>query len=396
MTAAIAAVVAAALPGLPAAAAERLRDFAAAAAKGGLAAKTIAAMRSDGRLFAAWCADRGEPWLPASPRTVAAFVEAMAARKAPATIQRYLASIALWHAAAELANPTTHLLVKMARKAHLRAVGARQKQAAPLGDTEIGALAAALDEAAGDPDPLVRLAALRDRALLLVANDTLARAAELVDLRWEDLAIDDEGDGRILVRRSKTDQDGQGRQRWLDRTTVQALLAWRQAHDAALERKRAGEAARLAALHAKRFPRSRWPQGRRRLNPVAVPVALEWEASPYLFRGLTPQYGGANGRARGWSLRMSTATVSRIIKRRLQEIGRDPTGYSAHSTRVGKLQDLLAEGVDLLGAMDAGGWKSPAMPARYGENILAARGAVASQRKKRRTVSAPDDDPRDG
>ena len=81
---------------------------------------------------------------------------------------------------------------------------------------------------------------------------------------------------------------------------------------------------------------------------------------------------------------MSTATVSRIFKKRLRQAGIDPAGYSAHSTRVGKLQDLLAEGVDLFGAMDAGGWKSPAMPARYGENILAARGAVARQARKKR------------
>ena len=46
----------------------------------------------------------------------------------------------------------------------------------------------------------------------------------------------------------------------------------------------------MAALRAKRFPRPRWPQGHKRLNPVVVPVALEWVESPYLFRGLAPQY----------------------------------------------------------------------------------------------------------
>lgn len=370
------------LLGLPAETRDKLWEFAQAAGQGGLAAKTISALKSDGRLFAAWCGARGQSWLPAAPRTVADFVQDMAGQgRAPATIQRYLASIALWHAAAEHANPCAHLLVKMARKAHLRAAGKRQAQAAPIGAAEVAMLEQVLEEGRAAEDPVERLAALRDRALLRVAHDTLARASELVSLRWEDFSVDAEGDGRILIRRSKTDQDGEGRVRWLDRATVQALLEWRQAHDAELARRAAAEDQRLAALTAKRFPKFRWPQGRKRLNPVRPPVALAWADSPYLFRGLGPT---------GWSQRLSPASVSRILKARLWQAGIEPSGYSAHSTRVGKLQDLLADGVDLLGAMDAGGWKSPAMPARYGENILAARGAVARQAKKKREGPASD------
>lgn len=176
--------------------------------------------------------------------------------------------------------------------------------------------------------------------------------------------------------------------RWLDRTTVQALLEWRQAHDAELARRAATEEQRLADLQARRFPRYRWPQGRKRLNPVKAPVPLAWVDSPHLFRGLAPHH--QDGTSLGWSLRMAPASVSRLLKQRLWQAGLDPSGYSAHSTRVGKLQDLLADGVDLLGAMDAGGWKSPAMPARYGENILAGRGAVARQARKKREEAESD------
>lgn len=138
-------------------------------------------------------------------------------------------------------------------------------------------------------------------------------------------------------------------------------LDWRQAHDAELARRAAAEPGRLAALTVKRFPTARWPQGRKRLTPVKDPVPLAWMDSPYLFRGLAPHHQG--GTSFGWSLRMAPGTVSRILQQRLVQAGIDPWGYSAHSTRVGKLQDLLADGVDLFGAMDAGGWKSPAMPA---------------------------------
>lgn len=81
-----------------------------------------------------------------------------------------------------------------------------------------------MDDRLASADPMEKLTALRDRALLRVAHDTPARASELVSLRWDDLSVDAEGDGTILIRRSKTDQEGEGRVRWLDRATVAALL----------------------------------------------------------------------------------------------------------------------------------------------------------------------------
>jgi hypothetical protein len=40
-------------------------------------------------------------------------------------------------------------------------------------------------------------------------------------------------------------------------------------------------------------------------------------------------------------------------------------------------QDLVAAGADLAAVMQAGRWKTPTMPARYNEHLLAAKGAVA-------------------
>ena len=57
--------------------------------------------------------------------------------------------------------------------------------------------------------------------------------------------------------------------------------------------------------------------------------------------------------------------------------GGDTRRVSAHSTRVGAAQDLVAAGFDLPAIQQAGGWKSPVMVARYAERLLAERGAVA-------------------
>ncbi len=191
----------------------RLDDYLALAQRA-MAPATLRALRADARVFAAWCAARSLPWLPAAPETVQAFVDDLGASRRPATVARYLGSIATLHRAAGAANPCDHWRVQLARKAHRQEQGARQRQARPLGDAE---LAAILDRLSTADSAALPLRDLRDRALLLVGRDTLARADELVALRWEDLEpVDSDdpmagpGEGTILIRRSKTDQAGEG------------------------------------------------------------------------------------------------------------------------------------------------------------------------------------------
>ena len=52
-------------------------------------------------------------------------------------------------------------------------------------------------------------------------------------------------------------------------------------------------------------------------------------------------------------------------------------GFSGHSPRVGMARDLARAGIELPRLMNAGRWRSPAMPALYTRNETAAKGAVA-------------------
>jgi hypothetical protein len=52
-----------------------------------------------------------------------------------------------------------------------------------------------------------------------------------------------------------------------------------------------------------------------------------------------------------------------------------------HSARVGAAQDLLALNIDLSSVMQAGRWADTRMPMRYGERVLASRGAMARAAK---------------
>ena len=60
-----------------------------AAALAGFSENTQRAIRPDFRVFDAWCRARQLPSLPAAPATVVAFVDDMAASRAPATVRRY-------------------------------------------------------------------------------------------------------------------------------------------------------------------------------------------------------------------------------------------------------------------------------------------------------------------
>src|SRR6516162_8087199 len=61
----------------------------------------------------------------------------------------------------------------------------------------------------------------------------------------------------------------------------------------------------------------------------------------------------------------------------------DSAMISGHSARVGMSQDLVGAGADLAAVMQAGRWKTPMMPARYSEHLLAAKGAVAQYYQRR-------------
>jgi len=190
-----------------------------AMAQGAYPSNTVRAWRADWRSFVQFCVVKNESPLPASPHTVRAYVQhCMEAPKKPATIRRYLATIARAHLAADLLSPCASEPVRLALKEMGRARPARQRQARPLGWAEIKQFL----ETAGKG-----IRADRERALLCVAYDTMARRSELIALDIEDLTFAKDGTGTALIRKSKTDQEGQGAVAYLSRETVRHLKHWK-------------------------------------------------------------------------------------------------------------------------------------------------------------------------
>ena len=98
-----------------------------------------------------------------------------------------------------------------------RETSARQHQAHPLGWKEIKEFI----DRAGES-----LRADRERAMLCVAYETLARRGELVALEVRDIDFHPNGTGQALIRRGKTGAEGQGRVAYLSRETVKWLKVW--------------------------------------------------------------------------------------------------------------------------------------------------------------------------
>src|SRR5580693_10246116 len=295
-----------------------------AMAEGAYSPNTLRAQKADGAIFQAFCESRGEPYLPADPKTIRAFIERCVEEgKKPATIKRYVATIARVHLAADLLNPCSSETVRLGLKKMGRETSARQDQAHPLGWKEIKEFI----DSAGQG-----LRADRERAMLCVAYETLARRGELVALEVRDIDFHPDGTGLALIRRGKTDAAGEGRTAYLSRETVRWLKVW-------LDHSGVEEGAVVRRLI-----------GRAQIGG--------------------PLYSGS---------------VSLIFKRVARWIGmpaRYVAAISGHSTRVGATQDLAALDIDLAAITQAGGWKSPRMPLQYAEKINVGRSGMARAAEK--------------
>src|SRR6202012_2476018 len=105
-----------------------------AMAEGAYSPKTLRGQKADGAIFQAFCEARGESYLPADPKTIRAFIDDCVKKgKKPATIKRYVATIARVHVAAGLLNPCSSEAVRLGLKKMGRETSARQEQAYPLG-----------------------------------------------------------------------------------------------------------------------------------------------------------------------------------------------------------------------------------------------------------------------
>lgn len=270
---------------------------------------TLRAYRGDAVVFEAWCERYGFRSLPASPEAVAGFLTAEAeAGRAASTIGRRCAAIRYAHKLAGEPDPTDNEDVRATVKGIRRRIGTAPNQKAAA-TAEI--LAALLMRT---PDTLT---GKRDRALLALGFAGAFRRSELVALDVADLREDQDG-LRVLVRRSKTDQEGQGFEKAI-------------------------------------------PHGRH-IRPVAL--LREWLDAAGITEGPVFRPVSRSGRVRGVGKlstlpRLTTQSVADIIKRYAKAAGLDASTFGAHSLRAGFVTSAAERGADLARIMDTSGHRDP-------------------------------------
>lgn len=263
---------------------DRAREFATASRS----EATLAAYASDLRHFSAWADAHDLTAMPADPETVALYLTSMADAFKPSTLSRRVAAISVAHQHAGLPSPTGDAMVRSVLTGIRRTIGTAPKQVAPATIGEIRKMTARMGKSTIE---------IRDRAILLLGFAGAFRRSELVSLDLTDLQ--EHADGILVtLRRSKTDQAGQGDTKAIpsgsdaETCPVRALQAW------------------IAA--------SGITDG-----PVFRPVDRHGNVA---------------------ASRLSGKAVALVVKRAAERAGLDPSVYAGHSLRAGFVTTAAANG----------------------------------------------------
>ncbi len=267
-----------------------------------LSKNTLRCYRNDLKQFFAWGGT-----IPASPEMVATYIARHADKHSPTTLSRRLVAIRWAHEVKGLLSPTHSQFVKATIQGIRRKKGRPPKQATPLLKADVLRLVKGLQGMRGK----------RDKAMLLIGFAAAFRRSELVSLDVSDLEFVAEG-LVIRLRRSKTDQEGKGREIAIPfvgrrHCPCRALQAW-------LRDSGIGEGAIF-----------------RRIDKAEQVLPA----------------------------RLSAQAVGVVIKHRAEEAGLDPTLYSGHSLRAGFATSAAKAGVSAASIRAQTGHKSDAMLQRY-------------------------------
>ena len=186
---------------------------------------TVSNYRAQWRSFMAWARTKGLRGLPAEPAQVAAYLAERIEEHGhkPATLRVASSAIAFVHKAAGLDDPCSSPEVKRTLRSATRKAGRAQKQAEALTEEAfavIRSIACKPRRGRGGRFETRELAKCRgdlDVALISLMRDAMLRVSEAAALTWNDIVTETDGTGRLLIRRSKTDAEGEGAVAFLSR-----------------------------------------------------------------------------------------------------------------------------------------------------------------------------------
>ena len=166
--------------------------------KNSKANNTLRAYQSDFSDFAGFCVKNSFSSIPTQPKIIALYLTHLSKTSKFSTLKRRLASISVIHKLKGHYLDTKHPIIMENLHGIKRTLGSRQKAKKPILINDLKLIIKAIDKEK-----------IRDKALILIGFAGGFRRSELVNILHEDIEFVTEGI-KILIKRSKTDQSGEG------------------------------------------------------------------------------------------------------------------------------------------------------------------------------------------
>ena len=282
--------------------------------KNSKALNTVRAYKSDFKDFGLFCSQNGFKSLPSDPKIVSLYLTHLSIKEAKmSTLKRRLVSIGVIHRLKGHYLDTKHPSIIENIMGIKRRKGSIQKAKKPILISNLKSIINVIDEL--DREEIKKL---RDRTIILIGFSGGFRRNEIVSLDYDDLDFVNEG-LKISIRRSKTDQFGEG--------SIKALPYF--------------DSHRYCPVVSLK----NW------LNITKI------NSGPLFRRFLKGLKLSEN--------RLTDQTVALLIKEYLQLAGIDSKNYSGHSLRSGFATSAAESGAEERSIMAMTGHKSTEMVRRY-------------------------------
>ena len=165
---------------------------------------TLRAYKADYNDFAIFCSKNNFQSMPTQPKIISLYLTNLSKTSKYSTLKRRLASISVLHKMKGHYIDTKHPIIMENLMGIKRTIGTNQKSKKPILINDLKALINAIHNSL-EKD----LRKIRDKAIVLIGFSGGFRRSELVSIDYEDLEFVVEG-VKIFVKRSKTDQSGEG------------------------------------------------------------------------------------------------------------------------------------------------------------------------------------------
>jgi site-specific recombinase XerD len=282
--------------------------------KNSKAINTIRAYRSDYKDFSAFCAKNAFKIFPAESKIVALYLTYLSSKGVKiSTLKRRLASLSVIHKLKGHYLDTKHPIIIENLMGIKRKIGSFQQGKKPILINQLKSIINVIDN-----EKTKEIKKIRDKTLILIGFGGGFRRTELVSIDYNDVEFVPEG-VKIVVRKSKTDQFGEGMAKGLPYFSNQNYCP---------------------VLHLKKW------------------LELSNIKSGPIFRRFSKSFKLRESR-------LTDQSVALLVKEYLDAAGRENKNYSGHSLRSGFATVSAESGADERSIMAMTGHKTTQMVRRY-------------------------------